>query len=149
TVDAFLERTTVKGPTVQTSPVASMAARGREVQGPIPGYHGPAVRRMEAIGLERPRVATVHTPRQAPGAGSQDQAWMTRWRQHLMDIGVYVEGRLPGGAVVGRSNDAPDVDVRVDDPVVVSADRPDVRRPAPRRVPVLTSVRAVEPLDGL
>src|SRR5439155_21536325 len=96
-------------------------------------------------GPKGPRGAAIPACREPARAGGEHEAL---GRRDLVDVRVDVDRRRPVLATVVGPEDPADVHVDVD-VVVPLRDRTCLRRPAPRRVPRGSAVRAVESGDGL
>ena len=66
-----------------------------------------------------------------------------------MNVGVYVDGWLPGHASIGRVWHSSDVHVHVEGPGGVRRHGPDIWRPSPGGIPGLLSLSLVESADRL
>src|SRR5215467_2388779 len=71
-----------------------------------------------------------------------------RARRHLMDVGVDVDARDPGGPFVSRAEDAPDVNVYIH-LLAIFRNGAGIWRSAPGRIPGIAPCRPVESLHEL
>jgi hypothetical protein len=93
-------------------------------------------------------LAAVAAEPEPFGGGEQHDACLFGMGQHLVDVDLDVDRGCPRRAAVARAGDAAHVDVDVDGPVGRHRDRPRVGGIAPRLVPGLAPLDALERLEG-
>jgi hypothetical protein len=106
---------------------------------------------METVGDEAPRITGIEGLGQPEGRRRHDVTRLARIGQHLVDVCIDVDRRLPSAVGILRSQDPADVHVREQGAVGTGGERSRVGRSSPRRVPALPARRVVERrrhLDG-
>src|SRR6266508_1873078 len=141
---ALESRVAFEAAPVDGGPATVVAVRGAEKHRVAGQDDRATVVRVEPLVLPPPCVATIRAHAEAIESGDEHEPGMGRWREHLMDIVLDVEHRAPGGAGVGRPQDAAHVHVHVDAAVRSRADRAHVGRGALGRVPRRAAFRRVE-----
>ena len=103
---------------------------------------------MQPLSIKLPRLSSIGTDGEPTSCGCQNQTG-TRIAQNLMDVGLYIDGGVPGPATVFGSQHSSDVHIDINRALRVCRHRPHIRRPAPRCKPCVPTFSLVEGMDSL
>ena len=137
------------GATVERRPTASGADRCAHEEVLTIQRHRPCVLGMQPVDDETPRRPRVQGLGQPEGRRRDDVIASARVGEHLVDVGVDVDRRLPRPMRIMRAQDPSDVHVREESAVGPGRERTCVGRPSPRRVPTLSALSRVERREHL